>query len=95
MEITHRKDRSQHLPKIYQIISNFKSMRLTVNIKLALVKAFIRSVMTCLFHLGNCGGIPTIEIAAPAKPGSAHHWKFSKAPFGPRITCDFPNSVRV
>jgi hypothetical protein len=56
MEITHRKDRSQRLPNIYQIIISFKSKRLTVNIKLALLKALIRSVMTY--------ACPTWEISA-------------------------------
>jgi hypothetical protein len=26
-----------------------------------------------------------VEIAAPAKQGSLHHWQFSKAHTGPRI----------
>jgi hypothetical protein len=32
-----------------------------------------------------CGKYPSVEIAAPAKQGSPHHWQFSKAHPGPRI----------
>jgi hypothetical protein len=43
MEITHRKDRSQDLPNIHQIIFPFQK---NANIKLILLKALIRSVTT-------------------------------------------------
>jgi hypothetical protein len=38
-----------------------------------------------------CGRIPPIEIAAPAKQGSPHHWLFSEAHIGPRYSCGFLN----
>jgi hypothetical protein len=34
-------------------------------------------------RLGICGRHLSIEIAAPAKQGSPHHWTFSKAHTGP------------
>jgi hypothetical protein len=38
---------------------------------------------------------PFIEIAAPAKQGSPHHWQFSKAHTGSRIIRGFQHPVRV
>jgi hypothetical protein len=37
--------------------------------------------------------IPSNEIAAPAKQGSPHHWKFSMAHTGSRIAQGFQHSV--
>jgi hypothetical protein len=91
MEITHRKDRRQGLRTFIRLYPLFKSERLTANIKLTLLKALIRSVMTyVLSRLGICCRNPPTDIASPAK-SSTHHWKFSKAYIGTRFACDFPN----
>jgi hypothetical protein len=46
MKIARRKDRSQGLPNINQIVFPFQRERLNANIKLTLMKSLIRSVMT-------------------------------------------------
>jgi hypothetical protein len=46
-------------------------------------------------RLGICGRYPFIEIAAPAKQGSPHHWQFSKAHTGSRIAHGFHHPVHV
>jgi hypothetical protein len=57
------------------------SIMLPVTIKLA------DSVEMRCIRLGVCGRIPSIEIAAPAKPGTAHHWKLSKAHIETCMAC--------
>jgi hypothetical protein len=63
--------------------SLFKSERLSANIKLTLRKAFIRSIMAYASPAWDFAA--SVEIAAPAKQDSQHHWQFSKAHTGPRI----------
>jgi hypothetical protein len=59
--------------------SLLKSECLSANIKLILHKALIRSVIDVhLSHLGISSRHLTFKITAPAKQGSAHHWKFFK-----------------
>jgi hypothetical protein len=45
-------------------------------------------------RLGITGRHLPLEIAAPAKQGSAHHWKFSKVHTGLRFAHSFQPSVR-
>jgi hypothetical protein len=55
----------------------FKSVRLSVNIKRTLHKARVSNDLR-LSRLGISDRRLPLKIAAPAKQGSLHHWKFSK-----------------
>jgi hypothetical protein len=44
---------------------------------------------------GNLQQIPSLEIAAPAKQGSLHHWKFFKVHTSLRFANGFQTSVCV
>jgi hypothetical protein len=72
----------------------FKSERLSANIELTLHKALIRSDLR-LSRLGISGWRLPLKIAAHAKQGSAHHWKFSKEYTGPRFVHSFQTSLCI
>jgi DUF2075 family protein len=55
--------------------SLFKSLRLNTNIKLTLCRAVIKSVMTCLLHLGVRGGRSALKTAAPAEQSTPRYWR--------------------
>jgi hypothetical protein len=44
---------------------------------------------------GNLRQIPSLEIAAPAKQGSPHQWKFFKVHTSLQFAHGFQTSVRV
>jgi hypothetical protein len=65
-----------------RIYSLFKSEHLSTNIKLTLHRVLIRSVMTCLPHLGICIRQTPLKVAEPAKQGALHHWEIAKVHIG-------------
>jgi hypothetical protein len=79
-----------------RIYSLFKSERLSASIKLTPLKPLIRSVMTYACPArGICGRHQSLKIAAPAKHGSTHYWKFSKLHIGPPFAHSFQPSVCI
>jgi hypothetical protein len=73
-----------------RIYSLFKSERLSANIKLTLHKAPSRSVMSYACPAWELAADTTsLKIAAPAKQGPMHHWKFSTVHTGPRFAHGF------
>jgi hypothetical protein len=77
-----------------RISSLFKNEHVSANIKLTLCKALISNDL-CMPHLGICGRHLPLKIAAPAKQGSAHHWKFSKVHTSPQFAHSFQHSVCI
>jgi hypothetical protein len=64
--------------------------------KLTIHKALFKSAMTYACPTWEFGTKnPSIEIVAPAKQGSQHHWQFFKAHIGSRYVCSFPNSASL
>jgi hypothetical protein len=60
-------------------------------------KLLIRSVMTYAcpaWELAVDTYLP-LQISAPAKQSSAHHWKFFKVPTGPRFAHNFQPSICI
>jgi hypothetical protein len=76
--------------------SLFKSERLSANIKLTLHLALIRLIMTYACAAWEFAADTLIfEIAAPAKQGSPHHWKFPKVHTFPRFAHGVQPSVYI
>jgi hypothetical protein len=79
-----------------RIYSLLKSERLSANIKLILRKALIRSLNDlCLPRLKISGRHLPLKLAAPAKQGSSHHWKFSMVHTGLRFAHGFQPFVCI
>jgi hypothetical protein len=78
-----------------RIYTLFKCERLSSNIKLTLHKALIKSVITYAYPTWKLATDTYLKIAAPAKLGFPHHWKFSKVHTGPRFAHGFQASVCI
>jgi hypothetical protein len=76
-----------------RVYSLFKSERLSANIKLTIHKALIRSVMTYACFAWEFVADTHLKIAAPAKQGSLHHWKFLKVHTSSQFAQGFQPSV--